>query len=89
MMRIKGWIFNGFKELYQTQHAASVSTEDIDINWTAALSKEEYCKLLAMPSALEIHKALFSLKPYKAPRNGRVACPIFSAFLAHPLTISH
>lgn len=60
-------ILNGFKELYQTQHPASVSTEDIDINWAAALTEEESCKLSAMPSALEIHKALFSLKPYKAP----------------------
>ena len=60
-------ILNGFKELYQTQHLASVSTEDIDINWAAALFEEESCKLSAMPSALEIHKALSSLKPYKSP----------------------
>ena len=33
-------ILNGFKELYQTQHPACVSTEDIDINWAAALSED-------------------------------------------------
>lgn len=36
-------ILNGFKELYQTQHLTSVSTEDFDINWVVALFDEESC----------------------------------------------
>lgn len=60
-------ILNSFKELYQTQHLTSIFADDFNINWAAALTDDESQMLSSMPSALEVHKALSSLKPYKAP----------------------
>lgn len=60
-------ILSGFKELYQTHHLTSISTEDFYIDWVVALYEEDSHKLSVMPSDLEILKALSSLKPYKAP----------------------
>lgn len=73
-------ILNGFKELYQTQHLTSIFADDFNINWAAALSDDESHILSSMPSALEVHKALSSLKPYKASSMDGLHADLFQHF---------
>jgi len=59
-------ILNGFKKLYLTDHTSSVTPSDFELNWAISLIAEDSLRLLANLSEQEIHKAMFSLKPYKA-----------------------
>ena len=56
-----------FQELYKSQHLSSIAHFDFEVDWATTLSKEDSRMLSANISLLEIWKALFSLKPFKAP----------------------
>lgn len=59
-------ILNGFKKLYLTEHTSSMTPSDFDLNWAVFLTVEESLRLSVNVLEQEIHKAMFSLKPYKA-----------------------
>ena len=73
-------ILGGYKELYKTQHASSVDKSDFEVDWATSLSKEESRLLSANVTPIEIHNALLSLKPYKAPRPDGLHAGFFQHF---------
>jgi len=60
-------ILNGFKDLYQSQHLASIFHSKFDVDWAKSPSSEDSSFLWYEVMPQEIHSTLFSFKPYKAP----------------------
>ena len=65
--QIMDLILNGFKELYQSQHLASISHYEFDVDWVKSPFNEDSSSLWYEVMPQEIHSTLFSFKPYKAP----------------------
>ncbi|XP_050242161.1 uncharacterized protein LOC126691131 [Quercus robur] len=59
-------ILNGFKKIYLTNHTSSVTPSNFELNWAISLVAKDSLRLSTNVSEQEIHKAMFSLKPYKA-----------------------
>ena len=60
-------IQDGFQELYKSKHLSSIAHSDFGVDWATTLSDGDSRMLSTNISSLEIRKALFSLKPFKAP----------------------
>ena len=73
-------IQDGFQELYKSQHPTSIANSDFKMDWASALFKEDARLLSANITPPEICNALFSLKPYKAPRADGLHTSFFQHF---------
>ena len=57
-----------------------MTPSDFELNWAISHIAEDSLKLSANVSEQEIHKAMFSLKPYKAPGMDRLHARFFQHF---------
>ena len=73
-------IQDGFQEPYKSQHLSSIAHSDFDVDWATTLSDGDSRMLSTNISSLEIRKALFSLKPFKAPGEDGLHAGFFHHF---------